>query len=97
MLNRSASLAMSTSVLKALPGKLDIKRHSLSIIYILQRLNREMYSHLKEVIEDEVTEDGDHNTCPNPVYKYKQSLNYAQKLRLNLKDYVKSSYPENVG
>ena len=28
MLNRSASLAMSTSVLKALPGKLDIKRHS---------------------------------------------------------------------
>ena len=31
MLNRSASLAMSTSVLKALPGKLDIKRHSLSI------------------------------------------------------------------
>ena len=28
MLNRLASLAMSTSVLKALPGKLDIKRHS---------------------------------------------------------------------
>ena len=34
MLNRSASLAMSTSVLKALPGKLDIKRHSPSILYI---------------------------------------------------------------
>ena len=34
MLNRWASLAMSTSVLKALPGKLDIKRHSPSIIYI---------------------------------------------------------------
>ena len=34
MLNRSASLAMSTSVLKALPGKLDIKRHSLNILYI---------------------------------------------------------------
>ena len=33
MLNRSASLAMSTSVLKALPGKLDIKRHSSSILY----------------------------------------------------------------
>ena len=31
MLNRSASLAMSTSVLKALPGKLDINRHSPSI------------------------------------------------------------------
>ena len=35
MLNRSASLAMSTCVLKALPGKLDIKRHSPSILYIL--------------------------------------------------------------
>ena len=34
MLNRSASLAMSTCVLKALPGKLDIKRHSPSILYI---------------------------------------------------------------
>ena len=33
MLNRSASLAMPTSVLKALPGKLDIKRHSPSILY----------------------------------------------------------------
>ena len=37
MLNRSASLAMSTSVLKALPGKLDIKRHSPSILYLLNR------------------------------------------------------------
>ena len=34
MLNRSASLAMSTSLLKALPVKLDIKRHSPSILYI---------------------------------------------------------------
>ena len=34
MLNRSASLAMSTSVLEAMPGKLDIKRHSPSIFYI---------------------------------------------------------------
>ena len=33
MLNRSASLAMSTCVLKALPGKLDINRHSSSILY----------------------------------------------------------------
>ena len=33
MLNRSTSLAMSTSILKALPGKLDIKRHSPSILY----------------------------------------------------------------
>ena len=34
MLNRSASLAMSTCVLKALPGKLDIIIHSPSIIYV---------------------------------------------------------------
>ena len=32
--DRSTSLAMSTSVLKTLPGKLDIKRHSPSILYI---------------------------------------------------------------
>ena len=38
MLNHSASLVMSTSVLKALPGKLDIKRHSSSILYILASL-----------------------------------------------------------
>ena len=29
-----ASPAMSTSVFKALPGKLDIKRHSPSILYL---------------------------------------------------------------
>ena len=34
MFNRSASLAMSTSILKALPGKPDIKRHSPSIFYL---------------------------------------------------------------
>ena len=34
MLNRPASLAMSTSILKALPGKLDIIRHSPCILFI---------------------------------------------------------------
>ena len=35
MLNRSASLAMSTtSILKTLPCELDIKRHSPSVLYI---------------------------------------------------------------
>ena len=34
MLNRSVSLAMSTSVLEALSGKFDIKRHSPSILYL---------------------------------------------------------------
>ena len=37
MLNRSASLAISTSVVKALPGKLDIKRHSPSILFVQRR------------------------------------------------------------
>ena len=32
MLNRAASLGMSTSILKALPDKLDIERHSPSIL-----------------------------------------------------------------
>ena len=35
MLDRSASLTMSTSILKALPGKLEIKRHSPNILYLL--------------------------------------------------------------
>ena len=34
MLNRSASLAMSKKVLKALPGKLDMKRYSPGILYL---------------------------------------------------------------
>ena len=34
MLNRSANLVMSTNVLKTLPGKLDFKTHSPSILYI---------------------------------------------------------------
>ena len=34
MLNRSVSLTISTSTLKALPCKLDMKRHSPSILYI---------------------------------------------------------------
>ena len=34
MLNGPASLVMSTSILKALHGKLDIKIHSPSIIYV---------------------------------------------------------------
>ena len=38
MLNHSASLGMSTNVLIALPGKLDIKRHSPNILYFLKSL-----------------------------------------------------------
>ena len=34
MLNRSASLGTSTSILEALPGKPNIKRHLPSILYL---------------------------------------------------------------
>ena len=44
----SASLAISTSILKALPGKLDIKRHSPSILYLLNYMS----NHLKIVNEE---------------------------------------------
>ena len=37
----SASFAMSTSILKALPGKLDIKRHSPSILYLFFQFTME--------------------------------------------------------
>ena len=52
MLNRSASLAMSTSVLKALPGKLDIKRHSPSILYLFFTLNEAKMGMLYVQIDD---------------------------------------------
>ena len=47
MLNRLASLTMSTSVLKALPGKLDTKSHSPSILYL--------YGHFKEALTQDST------------------------------------------
>ena len=43
MLNRSASLAMPTSILESLPGKLDIKIGSPSMLYILMLI---LFKHL---------------------------------------------------
>ena len=37
------NLAMSTNVLKALPGKLDIKRHSPSSLYIYDKILSRVY------------------------------------------------------
>ena len=51
MLNRLASLAMSTSVLKALPGKLDIKIHSPSILYVAAREEATQKYHVSQVSE----------------------------------------------
>ena len=50
MLNRSASLAMSTSILKALPGKLDIKRHSPNILYIFASGKAKYVSHTRVIV-----------------------------------------------
>ena len=46
MLNPSASLAMSTSVLEALPGKLDIKKHSPSIFNTMWFMNHKRFDDL---------------------------------------------------
>ena len=61
MLNRSASLAMSTCVLKALPGKLDIKRHSPSILYFLGKLEQavnQYFVHILSLVTDSKVSKG---------------------------------------
>ena len=52
MLNRSASLAMSTSVLKALPGKLDIKRREPGILLSVYPLVNTLQTSDYDVIFD---------------------------------------------
>ena len=52
MLNRSASLAMSTRVLKALPGKLDIERHSPNIFFFYFCRPYQLKQH--KVIKDDI-------------------------------------------
>ena len=66
MLNRSASLTMSTSVLKALPGKLDIKRHSPSILYLCCRISDQVLEECLREIDSELDEIGEglvHQVC----------------------------------
>jgi hypothetical protein len=54
-----------------------------------------MYSHLQQI--DEETHDHDefgdspHNTCPNPLVKFR--MNYASNLRDSLKNMVDLSQP----
>ena len=47
MLVELLGLSMSTSVLEALPGKLDIKRHLPSILYIYCRQRMNYSSNMK--------------------------------------------------
>ena len=57
MLNRSASLAMSTSVLKALPGKFDIKTHSPSILYVSRQASRCQQAFSKPCLVNLISKD----------------------------------------
>ena len=54
MLNRSSSLELSTSILKALPGKLDIKRHSPSILHISSSVVAQWKSVIHEIKESQI-------------------------------------------
>ena len=71
MLNRSASLAMSTSVLKALAGKLDIKKHSPSILYV-QRFFRQNSDQTVQMIEIFAVHRGQlvHYVVYVPIYPF---------------------------
>ena len=66
MLNRIASLAMSTSVLKTLPGKFDIKRHSPSIIVFdkIIAMKTVLYMFVEEVETATGGLNSNSATCP---------------------------------
>ena len=88
MLNRSASLAMSTSILKTLPGKLDIKRHSPGILFIYRKGLQYNWFETKKNIEliytfpqtplKKTINQERYNKCSSGI---PNSLNEAQVLR----------------
>ena len=77
MLNRSASLAMSTCVLKALPCKLDIKRHSPSILYIHAMQSASVSLHIINI--HEWTYYGGFTLSNNRQYKVYKQNNHVRK------------------
>ena len=75
MLNRSASLAMSTSVLKAKPGKLDIKRHlvfSMSMVFFIIHLKFDI--NIPWVDPENFNKWGPDNFYPPPIALWKIPL-----------------------
>ena len=78
MLNRSASLAMSTCILKALPGKLDIKRHSPCILCMLL-LNSlvDDISVINYLVTKMVTEKKDRTRKLNSIHTEKISFSFG--------------------
>ena len=67
MFNRSASLMMSISVLKALHGKLDIKRHSPCILFFFSDdkgySNYDQAPRLEPVIQNHFSYFSPKNIC----------------------------------
>ena len=87
MLNCLASLAMSTIVLKALPGKLDIKRHSPSILYILSVKNNTLtitvncVLHRSSKCTCDKTLKKKYRQCGDVFHDKKHGLNYLSTQR----------------
>ena len=77
MLNRSASLTMSTCVLKALPGKRDIKRHSPSILYLY---STELKHQLIPYMYRQDTRKSNHGFL---LQNFIESVNSKQQVRSN--------------
>ena len=96
MFNRSASLAMSTSVLKALPGEIDIERHSPSILYVfkLPPINTIISDILKMCLSNNqagitITNAGNHfqNHCrplDKCMFSYFSTTAYISKTKKNV-------------
>ena len=85
MFNSSASLVMSISVLKALPGKLDIKRHSPGILYLL------VTSHIKNSEYDQ--EISQSKTADNPWHREEEPLNHQETPGRQIKQSNQLSLP----
>ena len=83
MLNRSASLAMSTSVLKALPGKLDIKRHSPSILYLHALTHSEFNQGIELDTRMSVPPFYTENTCVKRPNSKRPKIRFQDQLLLN--------------
>ena len=85
MLNRSACLAMSTSFLEALPGKLDIKRHSPSILYISTKISCADYiikNHKHDITQNWNMIIKGHNSLVNEAKLINRNSNQDLAMRL---------------
>ncbi|XP_064616048.1 ER degradation-enhancing alpha-mannosidase-like protein 3 [Liolophura sinensis] len=83
-------LPLSLSIVnKTTPGSSPIKITRAS--YILKSSDEEG---LESTPDDEDSEEGFHNTCPNTQYLFPDDRNYADSLRKSLKDMVETVCPK---